>query len=160
MLSLSAFAQDTITGFWRIADRDGTPQGIVQIYEYGGLLYGRMIATYDDAGRQIRDTIDTRIDKEDRLKGTPPLCGLDFVYGLKHSGNEWQGFIVDPDTGDEYVCRIWMEGENLMVRGQLKGWLGFLGGTQTWSPFDPRQLESYVKPDELSGFVPVIPVKK
>ncbi|HUW41536.1 MAG TPA: DUF2147 domain-containing protein [Rectinemataceae bacterium] len=160
--SVGVFAQD-IVGLWKqLDDKSGKPQSIVCIYGYQGRLFGRMIAAYDDATGKIKDTIYIRKDKADKLVGDPPFCGLDFVYNVVEKGSSFRGSIMDPRNGDEYDCNIKRNGTRLVVRGQLKGLLGFLGRNQTWvatTAADPDLPPGFVMPDP-SSFVPVLPRKK
>jgi uncharacterized protein (DUF2147 family) len=152
-------AQESILGFWKQVDeKSGKPDSLVYIYEYQGKYFGRLIASYATDGT-ITDTILTKKDKADKLAGDPPFCGLDFVYNLEAKGKEYRGGIIDPRDAKEYDCRIWREGNNLIVRGQLKG-LGFLGRNQTWIAASIADLPAGFPMPDAKTFVPVIPKKK
>ncbi|MCE5255622.1 MAG: DUF2147 domain-containing protein [Spirochaetaceae bacterium] len=154
-----AFAQESIVGLWKqVDDKTGKPTSLVYIYEFQGKLFGRMIASYADDGT-IGDTILTQKDKADKLAGDPPFCGLDYVYNLEMKGKEYRGGITDPRDAKEYDCRVWKEGNKLIVRGQLKG-LGFLGKNQTWVVASPADLPAGFQMPDPKTFVPVIPKKK
>lgn len=160
--SVLVFGQG-IVGLWKqLDDKTGKPQSIVCIYGYQGKLYGRIIAGYDDKTGMIKDTIYIRKDKADKLVGDPPFCGLDFVYNVVEKGSDFRGSIMDPRNGDEYDCTIRRSGTQLIVRGQLKGLLGFLGRNQTWvatTSSDPDLPAGFAMPDS-SSFVPSPPRKK
>lgn len=52
------------------------------------------------------------------------------VDGLAKEGTVWKGgSILDPANGNVYGCSLWLEGQELKVRG--KHWTG-LYRTQTW----------------------------
>ena len=156
---IPAFAAEDVRGLWKIIDeKTNNARGYVVLYLYEGRLYGRMVATIDDKTGYIRDTLEKKSDKAEKLAGAPFYAGLDFVYRLEDKGKEWRGRIMDPESGEEYECRLWKEGENLIVRGQLKG-LGFLGRNQTWVRADAAELGDFVLPDP-GAFSPVIPRKK
>jgi hypothetical protein len=78
---------------------------------------------------------------------------------MQDNGKEWKGLIIDPTPGDEYDCVITKDGENLKVRGQLKG-LGFLGRDQKWLAASPADLPADFQVPDPASFVPVIPKKK
>ncbi|MBL8968178.1 MAG: DUF2147 domain-containing protein [Spirochaetaceae bacterium] len=144
-------AEEEILGLWKtIDDRSGKPISLIFFYRYGESLYGRILAVYDEATGRVVDTTESRLRRADKLPGSPPLCGLDFVYGLRPAGKEWRGSLVDPATGVEYDCRLWREGDRLILRGQVKG-IGFLGKNQPLLPGDPSDLPSgYAAPPSAS----------
>jgi len=156
------FAQD-IVGLWKqVDDKTGKPQTIVYLYRYQGKIFGRLIAAYDDKTGTIKDTIYIQKDRAEKLVGDPPYCGLDFVYNMVSRGNDFRGSIMDPQNGDEYDCTIKRSDSRLVVRGQLKGLLGFLGRNQSWiatNAADPDLPAGFVMPDP-SSFVPSPPKKK
>lgn len=155
----SAFAADDVRGLWKIIDdKTGKPRGYVLLYLNDGKLFGRMVATIDKETGSIKDTLDRRNEKATKLAGDPFYAGLDFVYHLEDRGKEWRGQILDPESGDEYNCRLWKDGDKLIVRGQLKS-LGFLGRNQTWMRAAETELGGFAVPDPR-GFEPVIPRKK
>ena len=158
--SVSALAaQESIVGFWKQVDeKSGKPDSLVYIYQYQGKFFGRLIASYKTDGT-IGDTILTKQDKADKLLGDPPFCGLDFVYNLEPKGKEYRGGIIDPRDAKEYDCRVWRDGNNLIVRGQLKG-LGFLGRNQTWIVSSIEELPAGFSMPDPKTFVPPIQKKK
>lgn len=155
----SAFAAEDVRGLWKIIDdKTQNPRGYVLLYAFEGRLYGRMVATIDKETGSIKDTLDSKKEKAEKLSGEPFFAGLDFVYRMEDRGKEWRGQILDPESGDEYDCRLWKDGEILIVRGQLKG-LGFLGRNQTWVRAAATELGGFVLPDPAT-FSPIIPRKK
>ena len=159
VFAVSAFAADDVRGLWKIIDdKTGKSRGYVLLYLFDGRLYGRMVATIDKETGFIKDTLDRQKEKAEKLAGDPFFAGLDFVYRLEDRGKEWRGQILDPESGDEYECRVWKDGDRLVVRGQLKG-LGFLGRNQTWMRAANSELGDFTVPDP-QGFSPVIPRKK
>ncbi len=159
--AVAAWAADDILGLWKIIDdKSGKPNAYVLLYTNNGKIYGRMMATISKDTGLVDDTILTKKFKADALAGTPPNCGLDFVYGLQAKGKDWKGSIIDPGDGKEYDCTIKREGNKLVVRGSLKGTGGLLGRNQTWLLASVGELPAgFTLPDSKS-FVPVIPTKK
>lgn len=163
ILGAGAAAAQDIVGLWKqVDDKTSKPQTIVCLYRYQGQVFGRLIAAYDDASGKIKDTIYIKKDHAEKLVGDPPFCGLDFVYGMRDRGSDYRGSIMDPQNGDTYDCTIRRDGSRLVVRGQLKGILGFLGRNQTWiatTASDPDLPPGFIMPDPAS-FVPSPPRKK
>ncbi|HEX5625117.1 MAG TPA: DUF2147 domain-containing protein, partial [Saprospiraceae bacterium] len=62
-----------------------------------------------------------------------PLLGMNIIWGLQMNGQAWdQGFILDPESGKIYDCKVWLDGPDaLLVRGYIK--LPVFGQTQTWT---------------------------
>jgi uncharacterized protein (DUF2147 family) len=153
------FAADNVLGLWKIIDdKTQKPTAVVQLYMYGGQMYGRILVTISKKTGQIDDTIYTKTFPAKGVAGLPPNCGLDFVYKMEDKGKEWKGLIIDPEPGDEYDCVIKKEGDNLKVRGQLKG-LGFLGRDQKWLAASPDDLPADFAMPDVASFTPVIPKK-
>ena len=121
-----AKADDTITGFWTtIDDETNTAKSVVQIYEYQGKYYGRVVELF-----QNKEAVA-------KLPDSPNIKGLDVIWDLEKKGNKYKGGeILDPKKGKVYGCEVWREGEKLIVRGKI----AFLGRNQTWEPnesFEP-----------------------
>ena len=114
-----AFASDVI-GFWTtIDDETKEAKSVVQIYEYKGKIYGRVVDVLKDKNATAK------------LPGSPKIIGLDIIWNLKKDGDEYSGGkILDPQKGKVYGCEIWRDGENLIVRGKI----AFFGRNQTWLP--------------------------
>ncbi|MBQ6705419.1 MAG: DUF2147 domain-containing protein [Opitutales bacterium] len=115
-----AFAADGVVGFWTtIDDETKEAKSVVQIYEYNGKIYGRVV-----------DVLKNK-DATAKLPGAPKIIGLDIIWNLKKDGDEYSGGkILDPQKGKVYGCAIWRDGENLIVRGKI----AFFGRNQTWLP--------------------------
>ncbi|TFG83422.1 MAG: DUF2147 domain-containing protein [Spirochaetales bacterium] len=156
----SAFADDVL-GVWKIIDdKTDKPTAFVYLYMYSGKLYGRMIATINKDTDVIDDTIAIKKKLADELAGSPPMCGVDFVYELQPKGKDWKGTIIDPKDGKVYDCTIKRDGSKLTVRGSLRGTGGLLGRNQTWLLSGSYELpRDFILPNPAS-FVPVIPRKK
>ena len=54
---------------------------------------------------------------------------MEIIKGMKKSGDEYsEGNILDPEVGKIYSCKLWIEGNDLKVRG----YWGPFYRTQTW----------------------------
>lgn len=120
VLSSNVFASDIITGFWTtIDDETKTAKSVVQIYEYQGKYYGRVV-----------DLLKNK-EATAKLPNSPKILGLDIIWNLEKDGTKYvDGHILDPQKGKVYGCEIKRDGENLIVRGKI----AFLGRNQTWLP--------------------------
>ena len=124
ILSYISFSQ-SVLGTWKtIDDNTGKERSNILVYKSGdGKVYGK-ITKITDPTRQTAKCTECKGDKKDK-----PIMGMLLVEGLTQNGNEYSGgTITDPDTGKVYDCKIWLEGEDLKVRG----YLGWFYRTQTW----------------------------
>lgn len=132
-----AHASNTVTGFWTtIDDETKSPKSVVQIYEYQGKYFGRVVDILTDKSAKAS------------IKGNPQIIGLDIIWDLEKAGDKLKnGSILDPKKGKVYGCEMWREGDNLIVRGKI----AFLGRNQTWLK------NTTFKADTQTPLIPHIP---
>ncbi len=118
LVSNIARAGDSVIGYWTtIDDETKTAKSIVQIYEYQGKIFGRVVELLKNK------------EATAKIKGNPKIKGMDIIWDLELKGSKYTGGeILDPTKGKVYGCEIWREGNNLIVRGKI----AFLGRNQTW----------------------------
>lgn len=148
-----SFAED-IVNFWKTVDeKTNQAQSIIAIYEHEGKYFGRIILTFDKDGK-AKDTIYHPVDKAPGVVGHPFYSGLDIIWNLKKEGDKYDGGkIMDPQKGKVYDAEAWLEGNNLIVRGELL----IFGRNQTWPLANEQDFpEGFEKPD-LTKLVPKIP---
>ena len=138
LLSTNVFASDSITGFWTtIDDETITAKSVVQIYEYEGKYFGRIVDLLKNKNAVAK------------LPNSPKILGLDIIWNLQKDGAKYVGGnILDPQKGKVYGCEVKRDGANLIVRGKI----AFLGRNQTWLP------NKDFTTDE-TNLIPNIPVK-
>lgn len=117
-LPFVAWASDDVVGYWTtIDDETNAPKSVVQIYEYQGKIYGRVVELF-----QNKEAVAELPDK-------PLIKGLDVIWDMEKKKNKYtNGKILDPKTGKVYACDLWRDGDKLIVRGKI----AFLGRNQTW----------------------------
>jgi|TARA_R110000868_G_scaffold72169_7_gene210662 uncharacterized protein (DUF2147 family) len=123
------FAQSQgVTGKWKtIDDQTGEAKSIIEIYEQGGKIYGKVIEILNPARRK---GLCQNCAGEDRNK---PILGLVVLKGLSKDGDEYDGGkILDPQTGKVYKCLIALEEKDKL---KVRGYIGFslIGRTQYWT---------------------------
>jgi uncharacterized protein (DUF2147 family) len=123
----SAVAQKTVVGKWKtIDDNTGQAKSIIEIFERGGKMYGKVIQILDPTAKPD-PTCDNCPEDDPRFK--KKIIGMEIIQGLVKDGDEYsEGTILDPEPGKIYRCKLWLEGEDLMVRG----YWGPFYRTQTW----------------------------
>jgi uncharacterized protein (DUF2147 family) len=115
-------------GFWEtIDDKTGKPTAVVEIFEKGAMLFGRIgqLLTRGDENSVCSACTDERKNQ--------PIVGMIIIRNIKRAGNEYSGGdILDPDSGSVYRCKMHLEknGSQLIVRGYIG--LSFIGRSQTW----------------------------
>ena len=127
LISTSLYSQ-TIVGKWKtIDDNSGEERSIVEIYEKGGKIYGRIIKLFRKPGEDP-DPVCDECEKSDPRYNKKIIC-MDIITGMVKSGSEYDdGDILDPENGKVYKCKLWLENNELKVRGY---WGPFFR-TQTW----------------------------
>lgn len=118
-----------VTGKWKHYDAEtGQLNSIMETYVKDGKLYARVAKLF------VSNQPDTLVcvNCPDSWRDQK-ILGINIVNGLSFNGKEWEGddALLDPEVQKAYFCRIWREGENLIVRG----YLGFLYHTMTWYPY-------------------------
>jgi uncharacterized protein (DUF2147 family) len=121
-----SFSQ-TIFGKWKtVDDETGMENGIVEIYEKAGKVYGRIIEILEKEKKHFKCEM---CEGEDKNK---PVLGLVIIKGLKKKGDFYEGGkVTDPKNGKSYHCKMNLEGKDkLIVRGYIG--ISLFGRSQTW----------------------------
>jgi uncharacterized protein (DUF2147 family) len=126
--SLSAFSQTSVLGQWKsIDDNTGETKSIVEIFERGGLIYGKVIKIFPKPGKDTDPVCEKCPEDDERFQ--KKILGMEIIRKLKKVGEEYaEGDILDPEAGKVYRCKIWLDGKDLKVRG----YWGPVWRTQTW----------------------------
>ena len=117
-----------IVGKWKtIDDNTGEERSIVEIYERSGKVFGKITRLFRKPGEDpdpVCDECDTD-DSRYRKK----IIGMEIITDMVKAGSEYDhGSILDPESGKVYRCKLWIENNELKVRGY---WGPFFR-TQTW----------------------------
>jgi len=130
LISTTSYAQLSIIGKWKtIDDNTGKERSVVEIFQKGDKVFGKITKLYRDKGEDPDPVCDECEEDDDRYK--KKIIGKEIIPSIKNDGFELtEGTIMDPDNGKIYRCRIWVEGNELKVRG----YLGPFYRTQTWLP--------------------------
>ena len=117
----------TIFGKWKtIDDETGKEKGIVEIFEYKGKVYGKIIEIFEADKKHLKCE---KCDGEDHNK---PILGMNIIKGLKKKDGIYDGGkIVDPKNGKSYHCKIVLDGKDKLI---VRGYIGIplFGRSQTW----------------------------
>ena len=117
LMSANVFAQD-ILGKWITEAGDAQ----VEIYQNGDQLNGKIV--WLEKGPETKD-----IHNSDAKLRNRKLMGVNILSGLTKKKDKWEGGkIYNPKNGKNYKCSIWLDGNELKVRG----YIGILYETQTW----------------------------
>jgi uncharacterized protein (DUF2147 family) len=125
-----AIAGGSPVGKWKtIDDETKKEKSIVEVYESGGKVYGRILQLLQekDGGAS---KLCTKCPGSDQNK---PMIGLVFLKDLQADGDEYTGgTILDPNNGKVYKCKMEVVegGSKMKVRGFLG--VSLLGRTQIW----------------------------
>ena len=132
VLPCISWAGDGVVGYWTtIDDETNTAKSVVQIYEYQGKIYGRVVELFQNKQAVAK------------LPDEPLIKGLDVIWDMEKKQDKYtNGQILDPKTGKVYSCDLWRDGDKLIVRGKI----AFLGRNQTWEPNTTFKPETTAKP--------------
>ena len=115
-VSAVAYSQGVI-GKWVTEGGDSQ----VEIYQNGDQLCGKIIWLKKGDGQ-------LDVHNPDKSMQSRKLIGVNILTGLKKKGNKYEGGKIYKN-GKTYKCSIWLEGNNLKVRG----YVAMFYETQTWT---------------------------
>ena len=70
------------------------------------------------------------VHNPDKKLQSRKLIGVNILTGLTKKGDKWEGGrIYNPKNGKTYKCSIWLDGNQLKVRG----YIAMFYETQTWT---------------------------
>lgn len=126
LLIQTAFSQSVIGKWKTIDDETGVEKSIVEVYEFKGKIYGKIIEIFEAKNKTRKCELCVGDDKD------KPILGMVIIRGLSKDGNEYNGGkIIDPKNGKAYKCYIVLEEKDKL---KIRGYVGFslLGRTQYW----------------------------
>ncbi|MES2630010.1 MAG: DUF2147 domain-containing protein [Bacteroidota bacterium] len=128
LVSIVGYTQSPVGKWKTVDDETGKVKSVVEIYEKGGKLYGKVIKLFRAPNLDQNPSCQNCTGDRKGAK----ILGLEIIRGLKKDGTTWKdGTILDPENGKVYDCKIWVEGGKL----QLRGYIAFFYRTQTWLPY-------------------------
>ncbi len=117
----------SVLGAWKaINEESGKAMCIIEIYEVEGQFFGKVkrILKEDDRGRIC--------DKCEGDFKDMPVEGMVVMDGLEKDGDYYVGgTALDPESGKEYRCKIWLDEMNPDIL-KVRGYLVIFYRTQTW----------------------------
>ena len=117
-VSAVAYSQGVI-GKWVTEGGDSQ----VEIYQNGDQLCGKIIWLKKGDGQ-------LDVHNPDNSMRSRKLLGVNILTGLQNKGDKYEGGkIYNPKNGKTYKCSLWLEGNNLKVRG----YVAMFYETQTWT---------------------------
>ena len=118
LVSVAGYAQSVI-GKW-VTEGD---ESQVEIYQSGDKLNGKIVWLKAGEGK-----LDSK--NPDKNLQSRKLGGTNILTGLTKKKDKWEGGkIYNPKNGKTYKCSIWLDGNELKVRG----YLAMFYETQTWT---------------------------
>jgi Delta7-sterol 5-desaturase len=131
LLVFSTFLNaQTVEGKWiTYNEKTGSPLSVIEIVRSGNSIEGRVAQVYLEPF-QGEDPICTKCTGE---RKNQHVLNMNFLWGFRKNGNDRSdGKILDPENGEVYDARIWLEDNNTMkVRG-YGGMFDLFYRTQTW----------------------------
>jgi len=118
-------------GLWKtIDDETEQPRSLIRVAIENNQLTARVEKVFPQPG----DPEEPICEKcKGELKDIK-VIGLNILEGMVFEKDQWRdGEILDPDNGKYYDAKIWLEKDQLKVRG----YIGFFFRTQTWLRAEP-----------------------
>ena len=132
LFTFSAAGQQ-IVGQWKtIDDETKKERSIVEIYKVGDRYAGKIIKLQ----RSLEDDPDPVCEAcaPDDARYLQKIIGMKIIQDMTfdRSSNEYvDGTILDPESGSEYQCKLWLSDEGTL---KVRGYIAFFYRTQTWLP--------------------------
>ncbi|MDT0644746.1 DUF2147 domain-containing protein [Zunongwangia sp. F363] len=123
------FAQKppTVFGKWENVNDEGKVNSIIEVYEDKGQVFGKITRIMKEEDRDRKCT-----ECPGDLKNEP-LEGLVFMRGLEKNDDGYEdGEVIDPKSGKEYKCKIWLDEDN-PDKLHVRGYVAFFYKTKTWN---------------------------
>jgi uncharacterized protein (DUF2147 family) len=112
-----------ISGLWNTFDKTGTLRSTVEIRIEDEKLYATVVSIHNQVEK---NPICEKCEGD--LYGLP-VIGMEVINGLTLKNDIWQqGTVFDPETGNSYKGKVWLDNDVLSVRG----YLGFVYQTKFW----------------------------
>lgn len=147
-----------ILGYWKTVDRTkDNAQAVIAVYNYNGEIYGRVIAFYNPDTYKIEDDIYQQKNRAPAIRGNPPYCGLDILFGLKHGrGARFDGGeILNPENGRYYHASVkLLENNTLKITARYL----FFRRNQALTRIENSDFPGDFTFPDINTFIPVIPV--
>ncbi|REE01271.1 uncharacterized protein DUF2147 [Marinoscillum furvescens DSM 4134] len=128
----SALSAQTITGKWKtIDDETGKPRSVVKIEKRGDKYFGTIERLFREPGEEQDPVCEVCPGSRKNQK----VIGMEIITDMEYDADDEEytgGEILDPESGNLYDCKLWVEDGNLKVRGYVM----FLYRTQTWLPYE------------------------
>lgn len=119
----------SVFGKWKtVNDETGISHSIVEIFKDNetGEVKGKLVRMLKE---EMQDKLCTLCEGD---RKNEPLDGLLIMEGLEKQDSEYVGGVVmDPKTGKEYKCKIWVDEDN-PDQLKVRGYVAFLYRTQIW----------------------------
>ena len=118
---LAGYTSDSALGTWLVPKGDAK----ITVYQCGDKICGKI--------SWLKTPNDLDDKNPDPAKRTNKLLGMNILWNFTFNGSEWVGGqIYDPDSGDTYKCKMWLNGNDQL---KVKGFIGvsWLGRAEDWT---------------------------
>lgn len=126
ILMSSGLQAQGIFGKWKVVNEAGRVNSIIEIYEEGDVIHGKVIRITKEEHRDRKCT-----ECPGELKNRP-IEGLNVIRDFVKEGNEYiDGTLIDPKSGKEYKGKIWVDETN-PDKLNVRGYIAFFFKTKVW----------------------------
>ncbi len=129
VISSTILSAQSVEGRWATySEQTGSPLSVIEIVKSGNSIEGRVKQIFLEP-YQGEDPICTKCSGERKDK---KVIGMNFLWGFRKEGGWSSGKILDPQDGEVYASKLWMEGANTIKLRGYAGPLDIFYRTQTW----------------------------
>ena len=133
--STSALATVSPIGKWTTYDLDNTARTVVEIYQTGETLSGKVMRELHPKKGEVAEPVCASCPGD---KKNQPKLGMVILWGLVPKGNKWvDGTILDTDSGKTYSCQIKDVSSDAKFL-EFRAYVGMplFGKTITWTKYE------------------------
>src|SRR5262245_41587458 len=105
MLAASAYSQSVIGQWKTIDDKTNEQRSVIEIFERGGKVYGKVIKLFRKPGEDPDPICD--LCDEDDPRHKKKVIGMEIMKDMEKDGDEYSGNVLDPENGKIYRGKIW-----------------------------------------------------
>lgn len=145
------FAADPAEGYWiSIDEKTEKDTAGWEVWQEDGILYGKIISVADNPQDVKAGGENKSYDnfQDGVVVGSLNVVGTTWIWGLTNQADgSWaKGFIIDPDNGSRYKCRIkFHEADGKKYTAdtlEMRGEVGPFGRSQFWKKATKEEASS------------------
>lgn len=155
-IRLPGISSTEVVGFWKTVDsHKGFTTSVIAVYACDQTVYGRVIVSYDEKTGELLETMYDPQKFVEKLSHPQRLLDINIFWNLHLAKNRWKGGrVFDPRSGNTFNCELWVQDEELILRGMV----GPFGVNNTFLAAESGDFPTGFVPPPLDTLKPCIPI--